>query len=58
MGLDGNYRIGISYPIINVETGRYIGVVGAVILTGAFLHIMEIFMILIPDFWLFLIEME
>ena len=30
MGLDGNYRIGISYPIINVETGQYIGVVGAV----------------------------
>ncbi len=31
MGLDGNYRIGISYPIINVETGQYIGVAGAVI---------------------------
>ena len=36
MGLDGNYRIGISYPIINVETGRYIGVVGAVIPTESF----------------------
>jgi hypothetical protein len=36
MGLDGNYRIGISYPIINVETGQYIGVVGAVIPTESF----------------------
>jgi hypothetical protein len=39
MGLDGNYRIGISYPIINVETGQYMGVVGSVIPTeGFFAH--------------------
>jgi hypothetical protein len=39
MGLDGNYRIGISYPIISVDTGQYIGVVGSVIPTeGFFAH--------------------
>jgi hypothetical protein len=39
MGLDGNYRIGISYPIISVETGQYMGVVGSVIPTeGFFAH--------------------
>ena len=36
MGLDSNYRIGISYPIINRETGQYIGVVGSVIPTERF----------------------
>jgi hypothetical protein len=35
-GMDSNYRIGISYPIINIETGQYIGVVGAVIPTESF----------------------
>ena len=36
MGLDSNYRIGISYPIVNLETGQYIGVVGSVIPTETF----------------------
>ena len=36
MGLDGNYRIGMSYPIINRETGQYMGVVGSVIPTESF----------------------
>jgi hypothetical protein len=36
MGLDGNYRIGIGYPIINRETGQYMGVVGSVIPTESF----------------------
>ena len=36
MGLDGNYRIGISYPIINRETGQYMGVAGSVIPTESF----------------------
>ena len=36
MGLDGNYRIGIIYPIINVETGQYLGIVGSVIPTESF----------------------
>ena len=35
-GLDGNYRIGIGYPIINIDTGQYIGVVGSVIPTESF----------------------
>jgi hypothetical protein len=39
IGLDGNYRIGISYPIISVETGQYMGAVGSVIPTeGFFAH--------------------
>ncbi|MFL6364336.1 MAG: hypothetical protein ACJ719_03905 [Nitrososphaeraceae archaeon] len=33
MGLDGNYRIGINYSIINRETGQYMGVVGSAIPT-------------------------
>ena len=36
MGLDGNYRIAISYPVINRETGQYIGIVGSVIPTESF----------------------
>lgn len=28
-GLDGNYRIAISYPIINRETGQYLGMIGS-----------------------------
>jgi signal transduction histidine kinase len=35
-GLDGNYRIGISYPIINRDTGEYKGVVAALIPTVKF----------------------
>ncbi len=31
VGLDGIYRIGITYPIINRDTGQYIGLVGAAI---------------------------
>src|SRR5919202_3021396 len=31
LGLDGKYRIGISYPIINAETGEYLGLVGAAV---------------------------
>jgi hypothetical protein len=38
MGLDGNYRIGINYSIINRETGQYMGVVGSVIPTENFAH--------------------
>lgn len=36
VGLDGKYRIGLTYPIINRETGEYIGLVGAVIPTESF----------------------
>ena len=36
MGLDGNYRIGINYSIINRETGQYMRVVGSVISTENF----------------------
>jgi signal transduction histidine kinase len=37
-GLDGKYRIAITYPIINRETGQYIGLVGSALPT---LHIFE-----------------
>lgn len=36
LGLDGNYRIALSYPIINRETGKYLGVVAALIPTIKF----------------------
>jgi signal transduction histidine kinase len=36
LGLDGNYRIGMTYPIINRETGEYIGLVGVVMPTESF----------------------
>jgi signal transduction histidine kinase len=36
IGLDGKYRVGLTYPIINRETGEYIGIVGAVIPTESF----------------------
>src|SRR6185437_5497860 len=35
-GLDGKYRIGISYPIVSMHTGQYIGIVGTVIPTESF----------------------
>lgn len=31
VGLDGIYRIGITYPIINRDTGQYMGLIGAAI---------------------------
>ena len=31
VGLDGKYRIGITYPILNTETGEYLGLVGAAV---------------------------
>jgi len=36
MELDGKYRIALTYPIINRDTGQYIGLVGAVIPTIQF----------------------
>jgi hypothetical protein len=36
VGLDGNYRIGLAYPIVNRETGEYNGLIGAVIPTESF----------------------
>ena len=30
-GLDGKTRIGITYPIINAQTGKYLGLVGATV---------------------------
>ena len=35
-GRDGKYRIAITYPIINRETGKYIGLVGTSIPTIEF----------------------
>jgi signal transduction histidine kinase len=37
-GRDGKYRIALTYPIVNRETGEYIGLVGAVIPTIQFFN--------------------
>jgi signal transduction histidine kinase len=43
-GLDGNYRIAISYPIINRETGQYVGMIGSSVpATQLFEHYGNIF---------------
>jgi signal transduction histidine kinase len=43
-GLDGKYRIAISYPIINRETGKYIGLIGSSVpATQLFEHYGNIF---------------
>lgn len=31
VGLDGNYRIAIGYPITNLDNGQYIGMIGALV---------------------------
>ena len=36
MGLDGNYRIALSHPIVNTETGDFIGLIVALIPTEKF----------------------
>jgi hypothetical protein len=51
LGLDNNYRIALSYPIINEETGKYLGLVAALIPTVKFFETTEIFTISIHDFW-------
>jgi hypothetical protein len=37
VGLDGNYRIAIGYPITNLQTGQYMGLIGALIPFETFL---------------------
>jgi signal transduction histidine kinase len=37
VGLDGNYRIAIGYPIANLENGQYTGLIGALIPFESFL---------------------
>jgi signal transduction histidine kinase len=37
VGLDGNYRIAIGYPIINLDNGQYMGLIGALIPFETFL---------------------
>jgi hypothetical protein len=37
VGLDGNYRIAVEYPIINLQNGQYIGLLGALIPFETFL---------------------
>jgi signal transduction histidine kinase len=37
VGLDGNYRIAIGYPITNLDNGQYIGLIGALIPFESFL---------------------
>ena len=36
-GLDGNYRIAIGYPMTNLQTGQYMGLIGALIPFETFL---------------------
>jgi hypothetical protein len=45
LGLDGKTRIGISYPIINTQTGRYLGLVVAVVPIVQFFSNYEMFTI-------------
>lgn len=40
-GRGGRYRIAITYPIVNNNTGEYLGIVGMLIHTTIFLKIME-----------------
>src|SRR5919106_1791686 len=35
-GIDGKYKIAISHPVINIKTGKYMGLVGALIPTTEF----------------------
>ncbi|MFL6327138.1 MAG: hypothetical protein ACJ71I_06650, partial [Nitrososphaeraceae archaeon] len=44
--LDGRYRVAVSYPIINRETGEYHGLVGFSVPTVHFSNTMAIFLIL------------
>jgi signal transduction histidine kinase len=37
VGLDGNYRIAIGYPVTNLQTRQYIGLIGALIPFESFL---------------------
>ena len=37
VGLDGNYRIAIGYPITNLENGQYMGLIGALVPVENFL---------------------
>jgi signal transduction histidine kinase len=37
VGLDGNYRIAIGYPITNLKTGQYMGLIGALVPFETFL---------------------
>ncbi|HZA07676.1 MAG TPA: cache domain-containing protein, partial [Nitrososphaeraceae archaeon] len=37
VGLDGNYRIAIGYPITNLDNGQYLGMIGALVPFESFL---------------------
>ena len=37
VGLDGNYRIAIGYPVTNLENGQYMGIIGALVPVENFL---------------------
>src|SRR5919202_6047431 len=37
VGLDGNYRIAIGYPVTNLQTGQYTGLIGALVPVENFL---------------------
>ena len=36
VGLDGKYGIGLAYPLVNRETGQYMGIIGAIVPTESF----------------------
>jgi signal transduction histidine kinase len=37
VGLDGNYRVAVGYPVTNLENGQYIGLIGALLPFESFL---------------------
>ncbi|HZD82718.1 MAG TPA: sensor histidine kinase [Nitrososphaeraceae archaeon] len=37
VGLDGNYRIAVGYPVTNLENGQYMGLIGALLPFESFL---------------------
>jgi sensor domain-cotaining protein len=49
VGLDGKTRIGISYTIINTQTGRYLGLVVAVFTLYNSSPVMKMFTIYCHD---------
>jgi hypothetical protein len=57
-GIDNIDRIALTVPIVNSDTRKYNGIVGAEIPTEAFSRSMGIFMISILNSWLYMIERE
>ena len=46
VGLDGNYRIAVGYPVTNLENGQYMGLIVPLYLLKVSYRNMETFIIL------------